>query len=152
MSNDTDIKQILLDEIRIIRTDLTSMRSEVHSEISDVKQHIAQLQASEAKQEKDIMAFWAERWGPLKSDIADIKNRISTLEQKDVQALERRIDALEQENASLREKASQAEKDNLSGRVVALEKGEAKQKGIAAGLGLASGGGIAALIEWIANG
>lgn len=149
---DKDFGQMLLDEIRLLRTEMTAMRSEVNAEISDLKMHMAALQASEAKQEKDTLAFWSERWGPLKSDISDIKNRLSSLEQKDVKALERRIDELEKENAATAERLKSSDAAELDKRLQKLEKGEMKKQGIAAGIGLASGGGVAALIEYLMGG
>lgn len=155
MPEPDDISKIVLEELRALRTSMETRLSGVELEVANMKASVAQLQATEAQQEKNIMSFWAENWGPLKADIQDIKNRLSSLEQKDVIELERRIDALEREKATLNQKLADADKlaeeQKLDARVQAIEKREAKRLGLAAGAGLASGG-VARLMEWLLGG
>lgn len=150
--HEAEFRRLLLEEIRAVRNDMISMRSEMVSDITDLKSRMSQLQASEAQQEKETLAFWAERWGPLKSDIQDIRNRLGSLEQKDVKMLERRLDDVEKHSATVNQRLKSTDKEALSSRVMKLEKNEMKKQGIAVGVGLLSGGGISALVQWLMNG
>jgi uncharacterized coiled-coil DUF342 family protein len=143
---DKDFRQLLIAEIRYLRVETTAMRVEIQAELSDLKTNIAQLQAREA-----------ERWGPLRVDILDIKNRLSELEQKDVKALDRRIDQLERadvtnKNTKEQNKALIAANAALTERVLKLEKRDLFKYGVSAGLGLASSGGGFAVFKYLFGG
>ena len=149
---DESLTKILLDEMRLLRGDMTSLRNNLHTELSDLKGQIGALQARESQQEKDIIAFWAERWGPLKSDISDIKNRLSSLEQKDVKALEDRILELEKLTAEQKSQLENVTEEDLDGRLTKLEKSEIKRLAVAAGVTLAGAGGLTGILELLLGG
>lgn len=142
-SIDASLAQHLLEELRSLRAEVGSVRTAVAEEVGDIKVALGSLQASEAQQEKDLIKFWSDAWGPLKTDIQDIKNRIEALENKDVRSLEKRIDSIEKEQAVVNERIDKDLISQMQNRISDLEKINAKQKGLAIGLGLLGGvGGV----------
>lgn len=129
-TNDVSL-QLILDELK-------GCRRQIDCLVKDV----ANLKAAEGEHSKSAQKFWAENWGPLKADIADIKNRLSSLEQGDVLELERRLDKVETDNQVFKEA-------NLSARVDKLEKDAYKKQGALAAAAAMGGGGLTAFFRWL---
>lgn len=150
-----EIQVHLLAEIRSLRAEVASVQQAVSNDLSNIKTALIALQASEQQQEKDLIKFWSDTWGPLKTDLQDIKNRLESLESKDVRALEKRIDSIERDQAVVNERINKELIIKMQDQLTDLEKTNARQKGLAIGLGLLGGAGgvsIDKLVSWIMGG
>lgn len=121
-----EINQIILAELRSLR-----------GEVNDLRGDVARLKVQDEENNKNEHKFWADNWAPVKSDIADIKNRIAIIEATNLKLLEKRLDSLESKTEEMRE----AENARL--------REEANARKISVALGAAAGGLIAALSKFI---
>lgn len=120
----SDINQLILSELRAVR-----------SEVNDLREDVARLKVQDTENNKSEHKFWAENWGPVKSDIADIKNRISVIEATNLKLVERRVENLETKASKLEE----AELERL--------RSDANTRKISIALGAGAGGLIAAAVK-----
>lgn len=115
--------------LQLILSELKGCRRQIDGLVKDV----ANLKAVEGEHSKHVQRFWAENWGPLKSDIQDIKNRLAALEQGDVVELERRLDKVESDTRVITEV-------EVGKRLTKLETTDARKYGAASAAGVVGGG------------
>ncbi len=124
--NNAVINQLILSQLQALTT-----------EVNNLREVVGRLKVQDEENIKNEQKFWAENWAPVKSDISDIKNRLTAIEATSLKLLEKRLDTLETKTEQM---------ENLE--IEKLRRDSTSRK-ISIALGAAAGGAIATLVKFL---
>lgn len=135
----SQFQSILLSELQNLRSDVSSLRNDLHGEVTSLRETIAHLKAAERQQDRQLNGFRSDVWNPLQNDLSDIHAQLNNMSER-LRSVENSLRDVDHYRNTT---------EDLSETVSSLEKKSLKRQGMAAGLGVAGGGGFAALIRYI---